>query len=73
MRKGVSVDAAVNNAFKNGLFELSEIAFDKAHRRAIVSYSFVCGSLCGNGGVWLFEKVDGVWKKSENVCGGWIS
>ncbi len=23
-------------------------------------------------GVWMFEKVDGVWKKSERVCGGWI-
>lgn len=73
MGKGVSVHAAVDKAFANGLFELSEIAFDKAHRRAIVSYSFVCGSLCGNGGVWLFEKVDGVWRKPENVCGGWIS
>jgi hypothetical protein len=52
---------------------MSEIAFDKEQGRALVSYSFVCGSLCGSGGVWLFEKVDGVWKKSERVCGGWIS
>jgi hypothetical protein len=70
---GKSVETAVNRAFSTGLFSVSEIAFDKGHRRALVSYSFVCGSLCGSGGVWLFEKVDGVWKKSDHVCGGWIS
>jgi hypothetical protein len=73
IREGKSVDTAVNGAFSTGLFSMSEIAFDKEQRRALVSYSFVCGSLCGSGGVWMFEKVDGVWKKSERVCGGWIS
>lgn len=73
MGKGLSVDAAVRRAFANGLFTLSEVAFDKEHHRAIVSFSFVCGSLCGSGSVWLFEKVDGTWKKAEHNCGGWIS
>jgi hypothetical protein len=73
IREGKSVETAVNVAFSAGLFSMSEMAFDKEQRRALVSYSFVCGSLCGSGGVWLFEKVDGVWKKSERVCGGWIS
>jgi hypothetical protein len=73
IREGKSVETAVNVAFSTGLFSMSEIAFDKEQRRALVSYSFGCGSLCGSGGVWLFEKVDGVWKKSERVCGGWIS
>ncbi len=73
IREGKSVETAVNRAFSTGLFSMSEIAFDNEQRRALVSYSFVCGSLCGSGGVWLFEKVDGVWKKSERVCGGWIS
>jgi hypothetical protein len=73
IREGKSVETAVNVAFSTGLFSMSEIAFDKEQGRALVSYSFVCGSLCGSGGVWLFEKVDGVWKKSERVCGGWIS
>ena len=73
IRNGSSVDSAVEQGFSNGLFELSEIAFDKERRRAIVSYSFVCGSLCGSGGTWLFEKVDGIWKKSERMCGGWVS
>jgi hypothetical protein len=73
IREGKSVETAVNRAFSAGLFSVSEMAFDNEQRRALVSYSFVCGSLCGSGGVWLFEKVDGVWKKSERVCGGWIS
>jgi hypothetical protein len=73
IRVGKSVETAVNGAFSTGLFSVSEIAFDKEERRAVVSYSFVCGSLCGSGGVWLFQKVDGVWKKSKRVCGGWVS
>ena len=73
IRDGKSVEITVNVAFSRGLFSVSEIAFDKDKRRALISYSFVCGELCGSGGMWLFEKVDGVWKKSERVCGGWIS
>jgi hypothetical protein len=71
--KGNSVKSAVNNAFDAGLFSLSEIAFDKQHRRALVMYSFVCGSLCGSGGAWLLENVNGEWKRVEHLCGGWVS
>jgi hypothetical protein len=73
IRQGKSVETAVTRAFSTGLFSVSEIAFDKEHLRALVSYSFVCGSLCGSGGVWVFEKVGGAWKKSGRVCGGWVS
>jgi len=73
MAAGKSVDKAVNDAFANGLFSMSEIAFDTDHRQALVSYGFVCGSLCGSGGTWLLEKVNGVWKRTDRVCGGWIS
>lgn len=73
IRESEPIETAVNGAFLTGLFSMSEIAFDKEHRRALVSYSFVCGSLCGSGGVWMFEKIDGLWKKSERVCGGWVS
>ena len=71
--EGEPIGTVVSGAFSRGLFSMSEVAFDKDHRRALVSYSFVCGSLCGSGGMWLFEKVDGVWKKSDRVCGGWVS
>lgn len=70
---GKSVEKAVNHAFASGLFSMSEIAFDRDHRQALVSYGFVCGSLCGSGGTWLLEKVDGVWKRIDRVCGGWVS
>ena len=37
------LDRSIKSAFDTGLFTLSEIAFDREHRRAVVSYSFVCG------------------------------
>jgi hypothetical protein len=39
------VDDSVKRAFETGLFTLTEIIFDKQHRRAVVAYSFVCGGL----------------------------
>ena len=68
-----SVDSAVKRAFDTALFSLSEIAFDKDHRHAVVAYSFWCGSLCGNGSTLVFEKVGNAWKKTKRTCGGWIS
>ncbi len=38
----------------------------------VVSYRFWCGSLCGNGATWVFEKVGKQWKKTDS-CGDWIS
>jgi hypothetical protein len=71
--KGKSVEDAVKGAFATGLLSVSEIAFDREHRRALVSYSFWCGSLCGNGATLVFEKVNGEWKSTDRMCGGWIS
>jgi hypothetical protein len=73
IREGISVNEAVEKGFANGLFSLSEIAFDKDRRHAVVSYGFHCGLLCGNGALWVFEKVDGKWRKTDLTCGGWIS
>jgi hypothetical protein len=73
IRGGRSVDSAVEEAFATGLFSVSEIAFDKEHHYAVVSYSFWCGSLCGNGSTVVFEKVGGEWKKTDRNCGGWVS
>ena len=73
IRGGKSVDAAVKDAFATALFSMSEIAFDKQHSHAAVSYSFWCGSLCGNGATVIFEKVDGQWEKTNRNCGGWVS
>jgi hypothetical protein len=71
--KGKSVEGLVNKAFAAGLFSVSEIAFDREYRRALVGYSFVCGMLCGSGGVLRFEKVNGESKKAGLNCGGWVS
>jgi len=63
---------AIEGAFGSALFELSEIAFDKEHRRAVVSYSFVCSELCGNGNTLVLRKVGQSWKVARR-CGGWVS
>ncbi len=73
MQQGESVEVAVNKAFENGLLSLSQIALDKEHRHAVVGFSFRCGSLCGNGSTFVFEKVDGEWKETDQTCGGYIS
>ena len=66
------VDDSVKRAFETGLFTLSEIVFDKEHRHAVVSYSFVCGALCGNGDTLILEKIGHTWKVTKR-CGGWVS
>lgn len=73
IREGTLIKDAVNRAFQTGLFSMSEIAFDKEHRYAVVSYNFWCGLLCGNGATLIFERVGNGWKKSDRDCGGWIS
>jgi len=72
MRQGVSVEDAVRNAFAHGLVILSEIQLDKGHLHAIVSYGFVCGGLCGDGGTAVMEKTNGIWKVKSR-CHDWIS
>jgi hypothetical protein len=66
------LDDSVTKAFDSALFTLSEIVFDQMHVRAVVSYSFYCGSLCGNGNTISLRKVGKEWKVSKH-CGGWVS
>jgi hypothetical protein len=66
------IDESVKHAFQTGLFTLSEIVFDKEHRRAIVTYSFVCGSLCGNGNTLVLNRTGRAWRVTK-TCGGWVS
>jgi hypothetical protein len=73
IRKGKPVADAVESAFSTALFSMSEIAFDKDRRFAVVSYRFWCGSLCGNGSTLVFEKVKGEWRNANRNCGSWIS
>jgi hypothetical protein len=66
------LDQSIKSAFHSGLFTLSEIVFDKEHRQSAVSYSFVCGGLCGNGNTLVLKKVGHIWKVAKR-CGGWVS
>jgi hypothetical protein len=72
IQNGKSVDEAVKDGFAHGLLTLGEIRFDKAHTHALASFSFVCGSLCGNGITILLEKKDGTWKR-KSECENWVS
>jgi hypothetical protein len=66
------LDSSVKQAFRSGLFTLSEIVFDREHRRAVVAYGFVCGMLCGNGNTLVLKKIGEHWKVTKR-CGGWVS
>jgi hypothetical protein len=72
IRKGGSVDDAVDKGFAHGLFTLGEIQFDQSHTHALVPFRFWCGRLCGNGSTMLMEKKGGVWRQ-KTQCGGWVS
>lgn len=71
--KGQSVDTAVETGVANGLMTLSAISFNKTHDIAMFTYSFACGSLCGNGGVVMFKKTPRGWVRSKQHCSNWIS
>lgn len=73
IRHGAPVENAVVGGFSSAIFTLSEIAFDQRHQTAAFSYSFVCGRLCGRGGLVIYELRDGEWKRSKRECGFWIS
>ena len=66
------IDDATERAVKNGVLTLSEIVFNKKRNRASVSYSFVCGELCGYGNVLVLRKVGEKWKIYK-TCEGWVS
>ena len=38
--------------------------FDQAHTRALVSVIKSCGHLCGSGGIFAVDKVNGTWQRS---------
>jgi hypothetical protein len=73
IRNGVSVDEAVTDGFAAGVFTFSEIAFDSTHTHAAFSFSFVCGGLCGHGGVIVYHLQNGHWRQSKAGCSRWIS
>ena len=73
MAKGQSVESAVDAGFAGGLMTFSAISYDESHEIAAFTYSFVCGSLCGNGGSVVFKKTTAGWSRAEKSCGAWLS
>ncbi len=73
MREGKPVDRAVSDAVASGLLTLSEIVFDKEHNKAVMSFGFFCGKLCGNGAVVMLKRVGRNWKVTKRSCGEWVS
>ena len=69
---GKPVKDSVDNGFAHGLFTLSEIRFSRDRTLAIVSYSFICGSLCGNGGAMVLQKTPAGWR-IKTTCSQWVS
>ena len=73
IRRGEAVANAVDSAFASGLLQLSEIAFDQTRHYAVLSFSFSCGMLCGNGGTLVFQKIGSRWKATNRRCSSWVS
>lgn len=52
-----------------GILALSEIAFDKSHRFAVMKYVFLCGSHCNSGAILVLEKQGLRWiGKTRRPC-----
>ena len=73
IREGESVEDALKGAFASGLLQVSEVAFDRNHRYAVMKFSFLCGMFCGHGGTMVFEKRKGEWKPTKRRCSFWMS
>jgi hypothetical protein len=61
IQNGHKIGDAVENGFAHGMVQLGEIHFDQEHLHAILSVSFSCGRLCGNGTTIILEKRNGTW------------
>jgi hypothetical protein len=63
------IDDALQDAFDAGLLEVSDIGFDVTGQRAIFTFSFSCGMLCGHRGTAMMERKNQQWTLSPRRCG----
>jgi hypothetical protein len=73
IKSGAAIAPAVSAGMARGLITLSAVTFNKMHDIAVFNFSFVCGSLCGNGFVVVFHKTPQGWVQNKSTCGGYIS
>lgn len=66
------VDPGTPLAANTFQFAFSGIGYNHARDEAVVYVTFDCGSLCGEGNVYLLSKVDGFWVISDMLM-LWIS
>lgn len=64
-----NIDEAIQAAFDAGLLQVSDVGFDITGQRAVLTFSFSCGMLCGHAGTAMLERRDGRWVRSQQECG----
>jgi hypothetical protein len=69
---GKSVEAAVSEGIGHSLISFSQAAFSHDGKDALITFSMVCGSLCGSGSTIHLHKTGTQWHV-VNRCRGWIS
>lgn len=73
MAQGKSVNAAVEKGISAALLTFSVVAFNDRHDVAVFSYAFVCGGLCGTGGIKVMRKNGNAWEADPRQCTQWVS
>jgi hypothetical protein len=71
--QGKPVKDAVKAGMSAALLTFSAIAFNERHDVAVFSYGFVCGGLCGTGGITIMRKQGGAWEPDPRECSIWVS
>lgn len=64
-----NIDEAIRDAFEAGLLQVSDIGFDITGQRAVLTFSFSCGTLCGHAGTAMLERRGERWVRSPRDCG----
>jgi hypothetical protein len=70
--RGEFHEADLTRAFAHGLIRFSRIQFDRDGQLALLTFSHVCGDLCGSGSTLLMKKRGTVWKVAKR-CRGWAA
>jgi hypothetical protein len=67
-----SLDSDLDRAMAHSLISFSRIQFDRTGDWALVSFSSVCGALCGTGSALLMHNTHNTWTVFKR-CDQWIS
>lgn len=63
------IAGALQDAFDAGLLQVSDVGFNITGQRAVLTFSFSCGMLCGHSGTAMLERQNGQWVRSQRHCG----